>query len=318
MLLYYGLVAIADLLFGSQFLTKRQYVKKMGSGLFATMFLTCLGGVLSGIIMLCLNGGKFEFTPFTMIMVLVRYVNSLVFMVCSLKSFERVNLATYSVYAMLGGMILPIIAGVFFYHEEFTVGLLLCILLIGAAIYLTNLKKRVKKEEKQEENGETTAIEENAEKKNKKGKWIAALIYAGVFCSNGMAGVITKFYAEAPWEKASNAGFSLLGAIWTVAYSAIMVAILWKKRPPIQIKPTLVALCGNAGNRIANHFLLIALAVLPATTNYSLVTGGTMIVSTVLSYFTDKKPTLADWAAVICSFVGIVLMLALPYTLFII
>lgn len=49
MILYYGLVFLADGLFGSQFLTQRSYVKKMGSSLFSTALLALLGGVLGGI-----------------------------------------------------------------------------------------------------------------------------------------------------------------------------------------------------------------------------------------------------------------------------
>ncbi len=311
-MLYYGMVAICDVLFGSQFLTKRQYVKKMGSGLFATMFLTVWGSILSIAIMLFLNGGKLEFTSFTFIMVLVRCINGIVFTICSLKSFERVNLATYSIYAMLGGMILPIIAGVFFYHESFTWGLMLCILFIGVAIWLTNLKKTPKEKEINE--NETA----EAAKDKRKNKWIAGLIYAGVFCTNGMSGVISKFYTSAPWAKASNEGFTLLYSITLLVYAAIMVAVLWKKRPKIHVKSTLLALCGNAGNNVANYLLLIALAVLPASTNYSLVTGGTLIVSTLLSYLTDEKPSLAEWIAVACAFVGIICMITLPYTIFMI
>ncbi len=306
---YYLLVVLCDALFGSEFLTQRQYAKKMGSGFFASMFLIAWGSILSIFIMLFLNGGKLEFTPFTALMVLARSANSLIFIFCSLKSFERVNLATYSIYTMLGGMILPIIAGVFFYHETFTVGLLLCILLIGGAIWLTNMKLGAKK---------TATDGAPAEKASVKSKLIAALIYAGVFITNGLSGVISKFYTEAPWPKASNEGFSLLTAIFALVYSSVIVLCMWKKRPKLYFKPTLFALCGNAGNNLANYLLLLALAVLPASTNYSLVTGGTMIVSTLLSYCTKDKPKLADWLAVACAFVGIILMLCLPYKIFVI
>ena len=129
----YALVIIAVVLFGAQFLTKSEYVKKMGSGLFQTMFLSLLGGVLGAVIMLITNKFRFEFTPFTLIMSIVNFLNGFLFTLCSLKSFERVNLAVYSIYSMLGGMILPILAGVIFYKEPFKWGLGLCVVFVVAA-----------------------------------------------------------------------------------------------------------------------------------------------------------------------------------------
>lgn len=142
--MYYGLVCIAVMLFGAQFLTKSEYVKKMGSGLFQTMFLSLLGGVLGAIIMLFTNKFRFEYTPFTLIMSLVNFLNGFLFTLCSLKSFEHVNLAVYSIYSMLGGMILPILAGVIFYEETFTLGLGFCVAFISVAIVLVSVKKREK------------------------------------------------------------------------------------------------------------------------------------------------------------------------------
>ena len=300
--MYYGLVCIAVVLFGTQFLTKSEYVKKMGSGLFQTMFLSLLGGILGAIIMSFTNKLQFEFTPFTLLIAFVKYVNGFIFTLCSLKAFQWVNLSVYSVYSMLGGMLLPILAGVLFYQEPFTWGLGICCLFTVVAVVLVALKKGKKKENDSEE-----------ERKSKKVFWLALLCYVGVFVCNGMSGVLTKFYASAPYEKASSAGYSLLSSILAIALSLVFVLVLWKKRPKIYAKPTLIALCGNAGNLIANYLLLLALAVLPASVNYSLVTGGTIIVSTVLSYFTEKKPTVQEWLAVVAAFIGIMFLVFMPF-----
>ena len=294
--MYYGLVCIAVVLFGSQFLTNSEYVKKMGSGLFQTMFLILLGGSLGAVIMLFANKFRFEYTHFTLMMAFVTFLNSFLCTLCSLKCFERVNLAVYSIYSMLGGMILPILVGVIFYEEAFTWGLGICVAFICVAIVLVSMKK----------------TEKNDEEKTKK-NWISLLFYIGVFFFNGMSGVISKFYTEAPYLKASSAGYSLLNSLFTVVVSLIFVLYFWKKRPKIHAKPTLMALCGSAGNLTANYLLLLALAVLPASVNYSFVTGGTIIVSTVLSYFTDKKPTIKEWIAVGVSFIGIMFLVFLPF-----
>lgn len=298
--MYYGLVCIAVVLFGSQFLTNNEYVKKMGNGFFQAMFLSLFGSVSGAIIMLFANKFQFEYTPFTLVMSIVVYINSCIFTVCSLKAFEWVNLSVYSIYAMLGGMILPILAGVLFYGEPFTWGLGVCVVFVVVAVTLVS---RQESDEKKE----------NDKEKEDKNGWMALLFYAGVFITNGMSGVISKIYTDAPYAKASSAGYSLLSAIVSLVVSAVFVVVLWKNRPKIYVKPTLVALCGTAGNKIANYLLLLALVVLPASVNYSLVTGGTIIVSTVLSYFTAKKPSEMEWIAVASSFIGIMFLVLLPF-----
>ena len=61
-------------------------------------------------------------------------------------------------------------------------------------------------------------------------------------------------------------------------------------------------------NRVANYLLLLSLAFLPASVQYPMITGGVMIVSTLLSYFTPNKPKLKEWLSVALSFAGIMIM----------
>ena len=52
-------------------------------------------------------------------------------------TFERVNLSVFSLLSMLGGMLLPLFAGIFFYGEKFTLGVGLCVAFVIAALLLT-------------------------------------------------------------------------------------------------------------------------------------------------------------------------------------
>ena len=295
----YELIVIADILFGSQFLTNKKYLDKMGSGWFSTMFLYLCGGVVGSIILLAINRFSVEYTPFTLLMSCVGFLNGILFTLCSLKSLEYVNLSTYSLYSMLGGMLLPLIVGVAFYEEPMTLGITLCVAFIAAAIVLTVCKKS------------TNDAQEKTKQPLKK-RLLAFCFLCGIFTFNGMAGVISKIYTEAPYAKASSSGYSLLSSIITVVISAVVCLCISKNRPKIDLKSTGIAVIGSVGNRIANYLLLLALAVLPASVNYPMVTGGTIIVSTILSYFTDKKPRRVDWLAVGLAFIGIMFLTLLP------
>ena len=73
---------------------------------------------------------------------------------------------------------------------------------------------------------------------------------------------------------------------------------------------------GMIGNgilgKIGSLLLLIALLSLPASAQYPFVTGGTMIVSAVISLFSKKKPTKRELLSILISFVGILMLILLP------
>jgi len=58
--------------------------------------------------------------------------------------------------------------------------------------------------------------------------------------------------------------------------------------------------------------LLVALLNLDSSVQYPFITGGVMIVSTIISVFTPKKPTKKEIIAVILAFIGILLLVIKP------
>ena len=139
---------------------------------------------MAGLIVLMIaNGFKPEFTLFTLVMAILTSFNGFAFTFCSFKALDRINLSLYSLFSMLGGMMLPFLQGLFFFDEKMTWGKGICLVLIIAALLCT-----IKKGE------------------SKRGGFV---FYAGVFVLNGMSGVLSKIFTDAPYEKTSPAGFSV-------------------------------------------------------------------------------------------------------------
>ena len=283
--MYYGIVLISVLMFGIQFYLNDKYQKENGTGassVFTFSFISALVGVVC---LAIINGFDFSVTPFTLIWAFVTALNSVLCSICTLKALEKVNLSVYSLFSMLGGMMLPFVAGLVFYDEPMTVAKAFCVtLVVGALLVTVNWKKKT--------GGE--------------------FYYVGVFILNGMSGVLSKIYEDATYPKVSSAGYSLWIAVMSVAVTAVALIAIFKKVKRPNLKAVLYSAGGGALNRIANFLLLIALAVLPASVQYPFVTGGVMIVSTVIAALTKQKPSKKEIFAVGLSFIGILALVLIP------
>ena len=282
--MYYSMVSAAVVMFGLQFFFNQKYEAETGNGRKASMMFILLSNAVGLFILLAVNKFRMEYTNFTFVFALIAAVNMLLYNICSMKALGKINLSLYSLFSMLGGMVLPFCAGVFFFDEDFTWGKAICLVTVIAALLLN-----VRKGEKQK----------------------GTVYYIGIFVFNGMSGVISKFFQALPYEKTSEAAYSVWSAMLTVIFAGI--ALLFMRNDNVKIN--LKSVCWSSGygvlNKIGNLLLLVALAQLPASVQYPMVTGGVMIVSTLLSYFTPKKPGIREIASVVLSFVGIMALILL-------
>ena len=280
--MYYGMIAGAVLLFGLQFQFNNKYQELRGNGADATFLFALIYSVAGGLFLFVGNRFSLGFSWFTLSMATAAAANSICYIFCSLKAFERISLSLYSLFAMLGGMLLPFLLGLIFFDEKLTIGKLLCVGLIFFALSLT--VKEVKM----------------------KDGW---LYYLGVFCLNGMSGVLSKLYGEASLEKGSSADYSIWIAICTAVISGAIL-LLMKKRVQKPGKAELLCAAGyGACNSVGNCWLVIALAFVPASVQYPFVTGGVMIVSVLIAIIRGQKPSRNEYWATAISFVGLLLLM---------
>ncbi|MBQ8408867.1 MAG: hypothetical protein IJY39_08390 [Clostridia bacterium] len=284
-MIYYGLITLATAMFSVMFFFNQLFQKHYGSGLRAALLFSTGSGVAGLIVLLAINGFSFEYTHFSLLMAILTALNGLGFTFCSLKALGKINLSLYSLFSMLGGMALPFVSGILFHNEDLTLGKGICFVIITLALLLT------------------------VEKGENKG---GTVYYVGIFVLNGMSGVLSKIFTDAPYDKASDTGYSILCAVVAVLLSLILLLIVRPEKKRINAG-TVVSMIGNGVlGRVANWILLITLAVLPASAQYPFVTGGTMILSTLLCYFTPNKPRWREIAAVILSFAGLLVLVFVP------
>ena len=273
--LYYTLVIISTILFSLQFLFTQRFQETSGTGMKPTLVFSLYKSLVIILMMLLISGFKIQFSWFSLFMATVYAVSSMAMSYYSLKAFAVANLSVYSVFSMLGGMILPFFLGVLFFDEgDKLVFKIICCALIVVAVLL-NVKSG---------------------KQDKK----ALFYYFAVFVLNGMSGVISKLHQSSSLSPVDSSSFMLWSAVVTVVLSAAWLLIAYRQIPLVKGKNILFVTGYGVFNGLGNLFLLIALSGesgLPASVQYPLVTGGVMVCSTIISTIRKEKLTFREYIA---------------------
>ena len=284
--MYYGLIALSVMIFGSCFALDELYQRQRGSGVRISIEYALTAALAGLIVLIGINGFRLECTPFTLAMALLSVLLNFGYTFCTFRALRTINLSLYAVFSMLGGMALPFLQGVLIYGEALTAGKLVCVLLICVALALT--------------------VRPGHAGKN-------VMYYVGVFLLNGASGMLSKGYTASLLPKASAAGYSILICLCTACVAALLLPLLPQERAPRPtLKSTAVGALSGAGNRVANFLLVIALGHVDASVQYPMVTGGVMIVSTLLCFLGPKKPSRRELLSVLVGFAGMLALFLIP------
>jgi drug/metabolite transporter (DMT)-like permease len=266
-----------------QFLFNQQFRKRNGDGIDSTFTFSLYTHGISFLILFALNKFHLEINWFTFIVALIYALVVLGYAYSGLKSFATANLSVYSIFAMLGGMLLPSAYGIIFFKEELSVSKIICLVLIIVSTALS------------------------FEKSTTKGNNLK--YYLGVFVLNGMVGVLSKIHQSdsslAVDSKSFMATVNIFVFVICLAYQLI-------KNKKIAM-PSLKAF-GSIGahafcNGIGNLLCLIALVSLPASVQFPITTGGVMVFSTIISLIRKEKPSPKTLISTAIAFVSTVLMM---------
>lgn len=286
--MYYGLILLSVVMFGGCFALNDQYRRMRGSSLKVSLEASFIGSSVGLAVLFAVCGFRLTLTPFTLAIAVIAAVNRLSFTFCSFKALDTINLSLFSLFSMLGGMTLPFLQGMIFYGEPPTVAKVTCFVLICVALALT------------------------VSRGEKKG---GGLYYVGIFVLNGTSGVLAKIFTESFFAKTSAAEYSAWISICTVALAGT-AWLLFFRRKGNGSRATWGS-CGvsalNGGvNESANFLLVMALSHVEASVQYPMVTGGVMIVSTLICLFGERKPSRKEMLSVAIAFVGMLALFLIP------
>lgn len=277
------LLIIAAILFSAQFIFFQNFQKRKGIGFETTLIFQGYVATISFFILLILNRFQVRITPFSAVMALFYAVVIISFTYFGMRAFQSANLSVYSIFSMLGGMVLPLVFGIVFYDEKMTISKGVCCALIVISLLLTLEKgKSIKK------------------------CWI---YYIAIFILNGLMGVISKIHQSSRSIHTDSKSFMMIVYLWV-----FIICLLWYLTKNIKItvlkRKEFALTFGYAMcNCIAELFCLIALTELPASVQYPMISGGVILFSVIVSAIMGTKiKVLNVWSAVIALMATIIIM----------
>ena len=276
------MVLLSAALFSVQFLFHQSFRRQNDVRKDSALIFGVETGAASAFLMWIFAGFRLHFSWFSLLLSLLGAALSVALTVCGIRALGRVNLSVYSVFMMLGGMLLPFLSGIFFFDETLTAGKIVGCVLIVLAVSLS--------------------VTGNF------GGWRAAGLYLACFVLNGLFGVLSKVH-QSDVRAAGSTDYMFFLNVAVFVLCAFLYIVRQKTLPHIRRSDLKFSVGSAACGAVANLLLLIALTHLPASVQYPLVTGGTMLFSFLISLIQREKISGRSMIAVLAAVISSVLVI---------
>lgn len=315
--MYYAMLIGASFLFGSQFMVTKAFEKNYGKTVRASLSFSLLyslfAGVIFFIIKLISSGTVFNLNPFSLCMAFGLSLVNILSSAIGIKTLALGDIAVYSLFLMLGGMIVPFFAGIVFLKESVSV----CNL-IGVAIMIIALCLPVFFGKKNKNAGEAQT---DGDIKKKTSVFFYVLCVF-LFILNGLSSTLSKFNSVREGAAlGAEFTFYTYGIQFVISLAAFaLTTALGKsdktqneeKQPGILFRPVAIG-CGAAFGAVnGTAFLMSSVAAehVVAVAQYPLITGATILFSSLLAFlFYREKPTALQLVQIVIALAATILFM---------
>lgn len=267
----YIMIIIADILLAVDFAFQKKYQKTAGTSVKAGVSYNALLGVLSAVIFFVMNKFRIHITAFSLLMAVAFATLIMLYVFIGFKIMKKGNMALYTLFLMSGGMTVPFVWGVIFWQEVISLWRVAGLIFIIAAIILSNT---------------------GAKKPDKNQMFLCIL----VFFMNGFASVIAKTHQLSDASKlVTSSDFVILVNASKAVICSVALLFMGAKgkntaSEKLPMKPVVIisALSAVAGG-LSYYLQLIGAVSVPATVLYPLITGGTVILTSLTGMIVYKE-----------------------------
>ena len=259
----YLLLLFGALMCSIQFVFLKKFQIASGESTSSAMYFSMLSSLGGALYMLVLSGFKLEYTQFSIMMACFMGTVGMLTNIFGMKTMHMGNLSVYTLFMMLGGMIVPFFMGVLALHEKPSVYCLIATMLVILSLSLPVFEKKAG----------------GGAQKSAKGFYLMCVL---LFFLNGSYSCLSKLHQI---NVNAVSTYDLLFMVFTAeaVISGLVLASLkaTKKSTPVKLGANsllycvLFALfCGTGG-----IFIISGAKTVNATVLYPIVTGGTVIFS---------------------------------------
>ena len=294
------MISIAVFTIGIQFIIEKLFQSKQIKNISNILLYQFFVGLFMAVLFLAINGFKVSFTWFSFIMVALYSLFSM-YTVLGLVAIKYGKLSIYTMFLLIGGMLIPYLYGVFFLDEELTIYRIIGIIVILGSLIVNSLFSDNKEEVK-----------------TKKIFWVLCMI---IFFLNAGISIVSKEH-QININAIETNSFIFWSGSFKAFYSGIglLIFLLFiKSKNSVEESTNLL---GNTKLTIMYAFIFVIVAgistfclleaakTLPATAQYPFVSGGTTVVTAVFArVFFKEKINKIQIFALLFLFIGTILFL---------
>lgn len=285
------MVLFSAVLCAVTFIMQKRYQLSTDDTVTSALIYTCLTSAVAVPVSWAVSGFAVEWSWFSLACASALAVLVLVYTMVGYRMMAAGHVAVYMTFLMSGGMLVPFVWGLAFLGETFSLWRLAGIVcMLCGVVCVGGIGRRV-----------------NAR------YWAMG---AAVFLLNGFTSVSSKLHQiEQVLPTISTANYSTLSSLVRAVVCAVLLLCLRQcKRPVLRryaggrfvLWPVVASVVGMASSLLQ----LEGAVSLPATVLYPLITGGTLVFSTLTGWlFLHERPTPRLWIGVALCVVGTCLFL---------
>ena len=287
----YLILLAASLLLAGDFAIQKIYQERSGTGILAGLTFNTVVGAATAVLFFILGGFSVNITWYGLLMAGSMSICVFVYTIIGFRILRDGNMALYTLFLMTGGMVVPFLFGIAFLEEQTTPLKTVGVILILAAVIMSNLK--IKKSAK-------TQI----------------LLCVAVLFLNGACSILSKLgQMDVGYGKIEVYDFVCITGIVKFVVCGVALAILHMSRKkanenkvPLTVFPVIVLSAVVGG--VSYMLQLMGAASLPASVLFPMVSGGSIIFSTLTGViFFKERPTKWQLVGVAVCFAGTLFLL---------
>ena len=302
-MIHYIFIILAVVCFAGQFAFTKIYGKTVEETAVTTIVMLIVTSAFGALLYLLVGGFRLQFTAWATVLAICLAVIMIPYYMLGIKVLSLGSLAVYSMFMMLGGMLVPFFYGAFFLNESISVAQMIGTVLLSLFIILQAVWQ---------DNGGGAKKDGQA----KGGRYLFFALCIAVFFINGFTGVIAKAH-QISENAVDEISFTVISCGFTALFSAFMLPIYSIKNrseakrqafSTLKKKPFIAMLLVGAAAYTGSFLHLKAAAAIPASVQFPLVSGGVIVLSAFVSQFIFReKLSKKEWISVAGAFASTVL-----------